>query len=312
MEGSHRIPFGYYSQGFRYKENSLRELREIGEPVTPEEYEDSMQDKVFCPSCSVYLTRAPRDYDVTTSGMVAHFRHRKGFNDVECNLRTTTPKGKRYGNEESIRKALEDGELAIVSDWASEPPALPNEASDAEFDRAQLHDEEGEPVDIPLGRHDGESFRVPSKISSVFSLCRNFPQNLTRYYYFPTSQAPVMLKDLLAPALKANEDYLEKPLLYYGKIKNVIRLNYRNILKIECDKFGRINLFTYPEFDKRKHIDKSAIGRILLFHCSLDMVQEQPRSMIDNWGQYALLPNNYERFLDEVALGNDIKYQEDD
>lgn len=297
---NHRIPFAYYNRDFSHGSDTLAGLKVGAEYVTPEEYDSYMDNNIYCPSCMVPLLRVPEDYDVTTSNMTAHFRHKRGFSQIPCDLRTDTPKGKKYEGEESIRQAIEDGELAIISGWAKNPPEIREAGPDREFERGQIFDEEGEEVGIPRGRHDGETFKVPSIISSVYSLCRNFPENLARYYYFPNSQSPVLLQDALVAAIKATTENIDAPYLYYGVVRNVIALRYRNIIKIDNEEFGRINLFTHKEHDEKRNISKSVIGRTLLFHGHIEIVGGQPRIMIEEWGQYALLPSPYERILEEL------------
>lgn len=259
-----------------------------------------MHDYIFCPVCTVNLSRVPSEVDITTSNMTAHFRHRKGFEDVSCPLRTTTAKGHRYDSRELALQAIQNDELSIIGDWLENPPEIKEGSENPEFDGAQLEDSDGEISEIPMAIHNGETFNVPSKPKSVFSLCKNLPFNLTRYYYFKNSESPVMLKDALVSSLKAKSEDFTAEYLYYGKIKNVIELHARNIIKIENTENHRINLFTYPEFDERRQIDKNSIGRTLLFHGQIDYYGGDPRIMLNRWGQYALLPSKYDRFLDEL------------
>lgn len=301
MESNHRIPFGYFSTTFQFQTHSLKDLPKMSEEVTPEEYERNMKDNIYCPSCSVPLLKIPNEDSVTTSGMSSHFRHKPGYKeDVPCNLRTNTPAGKRYANEESVRQAIEDGALAIIGAWAESPPELDKKSNAAEFHKAQIEDQEGEEVDIPLGRHDGQTFKVPSLISSVYALCSNFTENLTKYFFFPKSQFPVLLRDVLVDAEKADENYFSKELLYYGKIKKFTRLSSRNVIRLENENFDEFNVFTYPEHDERRHIDKKSIGKILLVHGALKEYGNEPRIMVELWGQYSLLPEKYEKIIHEL------------
>lgn len=301
MENNHRIPFGYFSTTFQFQTHSLKHLISIGEEVTPEEYEENMKNNIYCPACSVPLLKVPSKDSITTSGNSLHFRHKPGYKDeIPCDLRTSTPAGKRYSSEESVRQAIEDGSLAIIGAWAESPPELDHKNDEAQFNKAQLEDKEGEEVDIPLGRHDGQSFKVPSIVSSVYSLCNNFPQNLTKYFYFPKSQFPVLLRDVLVDAEKADEEYFDKELLYFGKITKFIRLSSRNIIRLKTPNFDEFNVFTYPSHDERRHIDRKSIGRTLFVHGALKAHGDEPRIMVERWGQYSLLPEKYEKIINEV------------
>lgn len=300
MEINHRIPFGYYLIEFQYPDDSLNKLVNKGEVVTPEDYETDMKGNIFCPSCTVPLSKVPSDENVTTSGITTHFRHRRGYDIVPCDLRTTTPKGKKFNSEESIKKAIDDGTLAIIEKWSENPPEVVDKKQGAQFTKAQIEDIEGEEIELPIGRHNGEGFKVPSIITSVNSLCNNFPENLVKYFFFPGSQHPNLLKDVLVNAEEANDDHLNREIFYYGEIVRFSRLSARNVIRLRNKNFDEFNIFTHPEHDERRHIDLRSKGRILLVHGTLTPYSDQPRIKIDAWGQYSLLPEKYESIIKEL------------
>lgn len=299
MESSHRIPCALYCPEFTYGEDKAK-LIGMAMPIIPEEYTTDMQGDLYCPSCTLYLDRIPSDTDITTSSREAYFRHRRGYSDVECSLRTQTGKGKKYSDEESTKRAIENGDLAIISDWMENPPEEWDETETGEFSDAQIIDEDGEEIEIPKAVHDGENFSVPSKITSVYSLCKNFPLNISKYYYFPNSQSPIMLRDAINSASKTKIEDCDSDYLYYGRIMNVIPLDARNLIKIENKEYGSIHLYTMPEHDKKRRISKDSIGKTIMFHSQIIPNERGPRAMILKWGQYALLPSKYDRFMEEI------------
>ena len=298
MSSKQRIPAAYYSKQFSFG-NSLGDLRTLSEEVTPREYDSYMKGLIYCPGCTVPLIRVPQEKEITSSNRAAHFKHKRGFQDIRCGFRTNTPLGKKFSNEESIQKAIEDGELSIISEWIEEPPEI-MEPAKGSFDEAQIEDKAGPETEISIGRHDGQHFNVPSVLSSVFSLCRNFTINLPKYFYFPGNQHPVRLIDALISTTDFDKTLAERENLYYGEITGYLKLNYRNIIKVSCGDNTKINLFTHPENDTRRNIGKGDRGRWILFHGEVFYKNGQPRAMMDRWGQYALLPEMYEETIKSV------------
>ena len=266
-------------------------LEKKGIPVTPEEFDLSMKGKIFCPICTTPLSRSPNMTSVSTNSRTAHLKHKPTYSQVPCRLKTNKREGLLYKNEEEASKAIEDKALVIVSDWMSQPPSDDDDLDEnGEFNQTAIEDEEGLDTEVAIGRHKGREFKLPSKISSVTALCRGFDKNLHRGYHFPDSKFPMLLSDMLFDTDRITEDTDKKKRLFFGKIVGYRRLSSRNIIYIENEEFGEFKIYTWPRFDKRKHIDGKSEGRYVLFHSSLSWDGGIPRCFVDNWGQYSLLP----------------------
>lgn len=70
---------------------------------------------------------------------------------------------------------------------------------------------------VPISRHSGQKFRLPSKLSTIETPCRRFDVNLYRYFVFPGSKSAVRLLDALTD-IRNVIDTADTPGLYFGKI----------------------------------------------------------------------------------------------
>lgn len=259
-----------------------------------------MKNNIFCPVCKTPLSRSPEENNITTNSRTAHFKHRGAYNKIPCALRTKAPKGFHYLNEEDAKKAIENEKLVIVSDWMSKPPTAEDDInSEGEFNQTAIEDKDGPETEVSIARHKGQNFTLPSKISSVTALCRNFDKNLYKGYHFPGSMYPTLLQDMLFNVNKIDRTIDESPRLFFGKITSFTQLDYRNVIAVKCENFRQFKVYTQPYNDIRKHISKSSVGRYVLFHAALTWEQTDtiPRCRVEKWGQYSLLPQKYEKFL---------------
>ena len=298
-ESNHRIAYALHMKRKWVYGKDDKELLEIkGIPVTPEEFDLSMKGRVFCPICTTPLSRSPDMTSVSTNSITAHFKHKPTYSQVPCRLKTKKKEGLFYKNEEEASKAIEDEALVIVSAWMSQPPSDDDDLGEnGEFNLTAIEDEEGPDTEVAIGRHKGDEFELPSKISSVTALCRDFDKNLHKGYHFPGSKFPMLLSDILFDSARITEETDKKERLFFGKIVSYRRLSQRNIVYVENDKFGEFKIYTWPRFDERKHIDGKSEGRYILFHSTLSWEGSIPRCFVDNWGQYSLLPQKYEKYL---------------
>ncbi|OUL56620.1 hypothetical protein [Pseudoalteromonas ulvae] len=296
-ESNHRIAYALYmKKKWVYGKDEKNVLESKGIPVTPEEFDLSMKGKIFCPVCTTPLSRSPDMAAVSTNSRTVHFKHKPTYSKILCRLKTKKKEGLSYKTEEEASKAVEDEALVIVSDWMSTPPSDDDDLDEnGEFNQTAIEDEDGPDTEIAIGRHKGREFKLPSKISSVTALCRDFDKNLHRGYHFPGSKFPMLLSDMLFDTDRITEDTDKKKRLFFGKIVDYRSLSKRNIVYIESEEFGEFKIYTWPRFDERKHIDGKSKGRYILFHSSLAWEGSIPRCFVDNWGQYSLLPKKYEK-----------------
>ncbi|MBN3503699.1 hypothetical protein [Burkholderia cenocepacia] len=299
-EHRHRIPHALHLHDWVYGRDKEDFLRDNAVPIGPSEYQPEMAGKIFCPSCTTPLSRTPKVADLFANSRTAHFKHQAAFKDVPCNLRTKRGQGLSYSSEEELKRAVQNDELVIVGGWQSSPPEQPIDEADVDvvFNMTQIEDPEGPPTQVPLGRHTGARFSLPSKLSTVLAICRNFDKNLARAFFFPDSQYSMLLVDKLYDINLLDDGPPSQSHLFYGRIRSVSRLTKRDKLTLESDEGIELKVYTWPTHNDRKKLSKSSIGRILLFYGSLYKESDGILACkINDWGAYSLLPEKYESLL---------------
>lgn len=300
QEGSHRIPYARYLKDWTYGKDAAERLKADGERIEPSEYRSEMENKIFCPECTTPLSRAPKNADIFTNSRTAHFRHKPAHRLVPCALRTLRGAGLNYSSEEEMRQAVQNSDLAIISGWQNMPPdqAIDETDADAVFDQTQIIDPDGPPTEVPLGRHTGERFLLPSKLSTVLAICRNFDKNLNRAFFFPDSQYPVRLTDKLFDIALVNDEPPTQSHLFFGRIRTLSHLSFRDKFTLVSDEGVQVKMYAWPTHNDRKHITRTAEGRVLLFYGELYRENDGILACkVDDWGAYSLLPEKYEHCL---------------
>jgi hypothetical protein len=281
-----------------------RRLDEIGERVVAADYTPAMDGELFCPGCYTSLTRTPRDKLYFSNGRRACFAHLPRFAETPCDLRTPTPEGLRFANEELAREAVERGDLVVVSSFMDVPPEAPVGQA-GEYDQSQVEDIDGPWADVPIARHQGDQYRLPSRVSTVMNLCRRFDRNLTRHYVLPGSQVPRRLIDLLVDGNTAVAPDAS-PKLYYAKITSSQNMGQTpaNVRMTWLEHSAAVADLCLKDSDRNqamKGISDEAKGRTVLIwstvvESGVGLAFNQP-----GWGGYALLPPKYEHLLAELA-----------
>lgn len=215
-EPNQRIKFAYKLEGWSYESGSQSELKRTGEKVLPSEYTQDMEGKIFCPGCFTNLIRVPKEADYFSNGRSAYFAHLQTYKHVKCDLRVKRSEGKRFDTYEEAQKAIDDENLVIVSGFLQEKPQGPEDPAGV-YDETPVEDINGPVSEVPIARHAGESFSLPSKITTVAGICRNFDENLYKYYFLPGRQNAVRLIDLLKDVREVIEEDSTRR-LYFGKI----------------------------------------------------------------------------------------------
>ncbi|TOD28809.1 hypothetical protein CGJ66_24360 [Vibrio parahaemolyticus] len=296
----HRILFAYHSKTWRYGHNDKEQLESMSERVIPEEYEPEMQGKIFCPRCATPLSRTPSDKSVTTNNVTAFYKHGSSKKYPEpCLLRVSKPKGLKYVNEEEVKKAIESKDLIVVSGWKEEPPTGDDDLDvQGEYTKTAVEDSQGPETQVPIGRHNGKEYSVPSNLSTVMALCKDFPNNLKKGFYFPNSKYPMLLSDQLYATTKLSNDLTKKETLFFGKITEYRTLNFRHVIEIESGDYY-FKIYTKPEHDKRKRLDATSVGRYLLFSTIpyWEVENSVLAAKIDLWGAYSVLPRKYDKYI---------------
>lgn len=303
MDEPNKIKFALYLKAWEYGKGKKPYLRDNALKIAPLEFIPEMKGHIFCPECCAPLFRSPEDKDYATNGRRAFFAHSRGI-QTDCSLRVKQAEGKRYENEEEAKKAIEDGELVIVQSFIHEKPEPPQINGPLVYDKEPNEDKNGPLAQAPIGRHNGEEFKLPSKITTIRGLCRSFDNNLNKYFLLPGQRAALTLREQLTPVsdVKATCDV---PRLYIGRIKSSanfgpnpwnLRLTFLNFQN--DSEFKDFCLKATDAVSKEHGIDDESKGRVALAY---GKVTESGMGLcIANlgWGEFALLSNKYEHLLE--------------
>ncbi len=303
-----KIPYALYSDSWCYDFESTSELMNDSSQIVPNEYDnESMRKKIFCPKCFTPLTRTPLEGNVSTNGTLAFFKHLPSYNYVKCLYRAKRGEGLNYDNEAEAREAIDNDLLVIVDSFLRDKPQRDNTVSGEVYNDTLIEDTNGPNTNALISRHEGESYNLPSKVTTVTALCRKFPENLSKGYYLPDTQVALPLADLLNKAESlASEDDANK--LYIGKIigsdhrgeksDNNIRMTY-----LKFSKGGGYKDFcikTIHSQQSQHGINDSTTGRYVIFYGKI--TESGIGLCVENlgYGELALLPERYNEVADAL------------
>lgn len=303
MNKSNAIKFACFLKGWTFLEGDRSELKIKSNKVLPLEYLQHMKGHIFCPECSAPLFRSPEDKDVAKDGRKAFFAHARGV-QTDCGLRVKQASGKQYENEEEAAKAVENDELVLVHAFMHEGPSLPQPDGQLVYDREPNEDAKGPLTIAPIGRHNGEEFKLPSRITTIRGLCRNFDNNLNKYFLLPGQRSALTLQEQLISVsdVMGTDDV---PRIYVGRITRS-KGNGPNLWNIRQTFLKFTNDSEFKDFclkatnkisDEHGMVDDSK-GRIALAYGKV-VVSGVGLCIADlGWGEVALLPKKYEHLLD--------------
>ncbi|WPL79510.1 hypothetical protein SD446_14090 [Bordetella hinzii] len=86
--------------------------------------------------------------------------------------------------EEDAKQAIASDQLAIVHSFMKHRPNKPDGEAEP-YGQSAVEDEDGPLSQVPTGRHRGETFALPSRITTIAGLCRRFDVNLYKYFVLP-------------------------------------------------------------------------------------------------------------------------------
>lgn len=298
-----RIRYALYLNGWSFEKGSPEKLKADALKIEPSEYQKNMEGNIFCPVCLTNLNRVPKDKDHFSNGREAYFGHLPTYTEIDCDLRSEKPEGKRYSSYEEAQKAIDDENLVIINGFITEKPQLPEEPR-GEYDETPVEDQTGPVSSVPISRHNGESFRLPSKISTVAGICRKFDENLYKYFFFSNQRHAIRLLDLLHNVEDINDED-DSPKLYYGRIMSTthlgenqrpdnIRMTY---LKNNQSGVQDFCLKMKDMHQKSHGITNNSVRRILMVY---GKVSESGTGLCFKglgWGEFALLSQKYENLL---------------
>lgn len=299
-----RIPFAYHLAGWSPKNGDRNFLKASANKIAPGEYDAQMDGSIFCPECFTNLNRIPKLKDIFSNQREPFFAHQQRWSQVKCDLRSNKPKGKRYDTWEEARKAVENKELVIVSGFIQDEPENLAPPPNTDYVETPVEDLEGPPAKAPLPRHVGKDLELPSSITSVLGICRNFDVHALKYYQLPNYSLPMRLIDLLKD-LRTVTETNETPRLYYAIVRssNTMGQGHAENIRmtwLECHPaIADFCIKTSNRIATRKGIGEGVAskGRIVLIYgkvtvSGIGLTFNQPA-----WGEYALLPSKYNQLL---------------
>lgn len=280
----------------------MTDLLNNARKVLPSDFQIGMLGSLFCPGCKTKLSRSPKDKPNFVNARKACFVHLPSYSHIECDLRTPKPEGMRYPTEELAMQAISNDQLAIINSFMTAPPERLI-AADAPYDQSAIEDINGPISEIPISRHKGESFKLPSKVTTVAGICRGFDANLYKYYVLPGEVVASRLISVLNNVAEIEETD-ETPRLYWGEIIsshnagiNPKPTNLR-MTRLRCSRNVQDFYLKAVSSDQtEKGIGDDSKGRIVLFWGKITwngigLCVERP-----GWGEYCLLPKKYEALL---------------
>ena len=299
-ETNRRIKYALHLSSWSFENGNKKTLVKNAVKIYPSGYLPDMDGSIFCPVCFTNLNRIPKAKDHFSNGRDAYFAHKSSYKNIKCDLRSTKPDGLRYETQEEAKKAIDDENLVIVTGFLEDKPLNPDSVN-SEYDETPVEDIDGPLSDIPIGRHNGESFKLPSKISTVAGICRNFDENLYKYYFFPGQKYAIRLLDLLRP-IDCVEEEDETPRLYYGVIKKSKNAGPTPNNKRMTELLSHTNVHDFylkaiDRISQNKGIDDNSKGRIVLIFGKVTISGIGLCIERLKWGEFALLPEKYNDLL---------------
>ena len=299
-----RIHYAYFLRGWSRDKGTRRELMSAARKVVSTDFSIDMKGSLFCPECVSTLNRRPEEEDVFSNGREAHFYH-NGPSEIPCNLRSTASKGKKYSSYEEAKKAIDDESLGIVHEFLKNKPEDRTLPSATPYKETIVEDINGPEVDAPIGRHEGDSYKLPSKITTVAGLCRNFDDNLYKYYLMPGAKLAYRLVDIIKDARDAKKED-KNPKLYWGKITRFwhagkqqrpdnIRFTF---LENDQDEQTDLSIKMSDMSQNERGITQDTSGRIVIIYGQVEISGTGLSFTGLGWGEFALLPHKYEYLFD--------------
>lgn len=299
---SQKIKYALHLNNWDFDHGNKEALRAKGKRIIPADYDAAMKGAIFCTVCCTNLQRVPHKKEHFSNGRLAYFGHIPNrYDHVPCSLRSKKPEGKRYDTYEEARKALDAENLVVVSEFLSARPDLPTRTDD-EYNATPVENEEGSLSETPISRHNGESFLLPSRVRTVRGICRNFDQNLSKYYVFPEKTFAARLIDLLYDIRDVTEPD-DSPKLYYGRIKwsfaAGLGLDHNiRMTRLYCNEtIQDFTLKTTVGLAREKGIDNDSKDRIVLVFGKVQVSGMGLSIEKIGWGSFDLLPKVHEHSL---------------
>jgi len=295
-----RIHYAYFLEGWSRETGSRQFLKANARKVFPSEFTLEMKGSLFCPECMSTLNRRPESEDTFSNGREAHFYH-NGSKEIPCNLRSVSSQGKKYTTYEEARQAIDDENLGIIHEFLKEKPEDRELPSATPYEETVVEDINGPETDMPIGRHDGQTYKLPSTITTIAGLCRNFEDNLYKYYVMPEETVAYRLIDIIKDAKDVSIEE-EKPKLYWGRISGFYHMgNHKrpdNIrytyLENNQNSQADFSIKMIDSSQNERGITQDTKGRIVIIYGKVQTSGVGICFSRLGWGEFALLPEKYE------------------
>ncbi|PWF22926.1 hypothetical protein [Corticimicrobacter populi] len=299
---NNRIKYALHLNNWSYEKGSRHDLLVNGQKITPIEFDESMSGNIFCPVCFTNLTRSPKNKSRFSNSRNACFMHLKSYCHIECNLRTPKSEGVKYETEELAAQAISNGELVVINSFMESHPLIPNDSA-APYKQSAIEDEHGPISLLPIARHKGKSFNLPSKITTIRAICTNFDDNLYRYYILPNqTHAQLLISSI--NNIEDITDVVETPKLYWGIIEksfNAGKSKKRTNMRMTKLKSNPNIVDFYLKDNEANQADKGisdeSVGRIVIFWGKIGVNGVGLCVERLKWGEYSLLAKKYENLL---------------
>jgi len=301
VASQNRITHAWWLEGWDHDNGDRKKLEAEAEPIAPADYTQEMKDNIFCPACCKPLFRSPSGKAKFSNKRVARYNHFNVLTHGPCRLRAPKAELMRFASEELARQAIDNGELTVVYSFQSARPEIA--AEQVEQGSTVFHEDvDGPLAAYPISRYKGESFQLPTTISTVASICRRFDINLNKYYLLPGRNSALPLTSELIDIRTVTEENLT-PKLYFAKIIQSSRMGQVDTVHLRMTYFEcnpRVKDFclkaTIAE-QREKGIDNDLKNRFILIwgkitESGIGLCINRPK-----WGEYALLPEKYEKLL---------------
>lgn len=298
------IKYAWYLKNWKYDSGDTKHLKSHGTRIQVTDYHADMKRAIFCPECSAPVFRSPEDRDYAKNGRKAFFAHSRSVQTV-CSLRVRRTLGKSYVNEEEAKQAVANGELTIINSLMRDKPEVPKIDGPVFYNLEPNEELNGTATDTPIGRHTGEIFKLPSKITTIRGLCRLFDTKLNKHFLLPGQQAANTLRSQLTPLSKI-EEADKTPRLYFGKITHTMNMGKgpANIRQIFVDfnqtiDYGDICIKAEAQLCDEHGISNEARGRFVIAYGPIKRSGTGLAVPKLGWGEFALLPQQYEHLIQD-------------
>lgn len=292
--------YALHLAGWDYETGDKSTLTSKGGKVLASEYQPMMKGKLFCPLCSTNLSRVPESKNITFDKKLPYFSHQRKYDQVPCVWRIKKS-AKQYATYEEMKRAIENRNLIVINDFLESPPVAQSKSTGT-YTSTSIEEIDGPVVGLSLGRHTGDEYDVPSRITTVRAITRNFDRNLKRYFVMPGTQQAIRLDGLLYDIADVTETD-EIPKLYYGKIltSSALGSSDSNIRMTRLVCHPDIVDFYFKAMagiSRDRGVGDGSTGRYILMYGKI--TENGIGLSISNpkWGSFDLLPEQYNYLLE--------------